>query len=667
MNILIPHTWLLEYLETDATPEEIQKYLSLCGPSIERIYEREGEPVYDIEVTTNRVDSMSVKGIAREAAVILKQFGKEGELREGKKRKKEKSVEAETGMLPLPTIIDDHKLSKRILCVVIRDVERTPTPGWMAKRLQQVEMNVHDAVIDITNYITHELGHPCHAFDYDRIMELGGMIIVKEAEKGKKFVTLDGKEYTTVGGEIVYENDKGEIIDLPAIMGNLNTSINKSTKNVLFWLENLDAKKVRFASMTHAIRTTAAQLSEKNVDPELGTAVFEKGIELFQNLTHGKIASEKYDHYYEKPKPVTVNVPLQRITEYLGVELKIATIGQILEDLGCEIRLKKAVLSVTPPSYRPDIQIPADVIEEIARIYGYHNLPSVLMPTAIPLNKPTHTNFMIENRIKRFLADIGWQELFTYSMVSAEIAAKSGFSVDENLKIQNPLTDDRVYIRRSLLPSLEEIITQNNDNRTLSVFEVANTYDPVAGNLPNEVLHLSLVSTKKYREVKGDLEALFSRLFIKNYSINLLNTISPIFQQHAEIMVGKKVIGKIGVLPNGHVAIDVVVPELIEVVKTHPKYQPISRTSEIIEDLTFTLPMQTLVGPVITDLLAVSALISSVQLKDVYGQNVTFRFIYNDPKRNISVEEIEPIRKDVVEKVAQAWEGKLVGKLHDQN
>src|SRR5258708_732678 len=153
MNILIPHTWLLEHLDTDATPEEIQKYLSLCGPSIERIYEKEGEPVYDIEVTTNRVDCMSVRGIAREAAVILHQFGKKGKLKPLPNYKAEISA-ATKSQLPLPKVIDKEKLSKRTMGVVLANTKRAPTPEWMAKRLRQIDVNIHDAVIDITNYVT---------------------------------------------------------------------------------------------------------------------------------------------------------------------------------------------------------------------------------------------------------------------------------------------------------------------------------------------------------------------------------------------------------------------------------------------------------------------------------------------------------------------------------
>ncbi len=680
MNILIPHSWLLEHLDTNASPEEIQKYLSLCGPSVERIYQREGEAVYDIEVTTNRVDSMCVRGIAREAAVILKQFGKEATLRPTPKstllsrlKNKNKQEEIESAAhkkLPLPIIVDNKNICKRTMAVVLAHTERTPTPKWMAKRLKQVEMNVHDAVIDITNYITHELGHPCHAFDYDRIMALGGVIQVKQAEKGKQFTTLDGMTYTTVGGEVVYENEEGTIIDLPGIKGTANTSINSGTKNVLFWLENIDAKKIRFASMTHAIRTVAAQLSEKNVDPNSAAEVLAKGIELFQYLTHAHVASPVYDKFPGKQKPTPVTVSLERIQNYLGIEMPVNTIDQILSDLGCEVDLKASRLSVTPPTFRPDIQIEADVIEEIARIYGYHNLPSVVMPTAIPLVKPEGTNFHIEARIKRFLAAVGWQEVYTYSMVSQELAKQSGYALSEHLKLQNPLTDDRVFLRRSLLPSLQEILDQNSQKAQLCVFEQANVYHPRADQLPDEVLHLSLLSRIEYREVKGALEVLLDQLFIKDFTITPITPKTHLYTQVAEVWASAPhthhqiLIGEIGILQqSGATAVTLEVAKLLQVAHTHPTYQSIDATSEIIEDLTFTLLPHTAVGPLIETIKQSSPLITKVNLKDTYAQNVTFTITYHHPERNLTTEEVAPVRQEVVNQLQKDGQAKLVGQL----
>jgi phenylalanyl-tRNA synthetase beta chain len=522
MNILIPHSWLLEHLETDATPTEIQKYLSLCGPSVERIYDREGEEVYDIEVTTNRVDCMSVRGIAHEAAVILPQFGKSATL----KNAKLPAVPGVSGSeLPLPKIVENAELCPRTLCVVLADAERATTPEWMAKRLRQIDQTVHDAVIDITNYVTHELGHPCHAFDYNAIMKLGGEVRVELAKAGLSFKTLDGVEYTTKGGEIVFVNPAGEIIDLPGIKGTANSAINDHTKNVLFWLESIDPKRVRQASMGHAIRTVAAQLNEKKVDPHLALDVFQRGVQLFQELTGARVASEVVDAFPHPAQPSTVSAPASEFSRYLGIELPAEKITEIFEKLGCDVETTgnggETIWSVTPPTYRPDLEISADLVEEVARIYGYHNLPSVVMDTQIPLNPSAEYRPDLEQRLKRFLAARGWYELYTYSFVSAELAEASGYPVAEHLKVQNPLTEDKVYLRRSLLPSLRDVVEQNLE-RPLQVFECANVYHPVADGIPANIQYVGIVSTHSYRAVVGELQALLTQFFVTDLQVEPL-------------------------------------------------------------------------------------------------------------------------------------------------
>lgn len=663
MNILIPHTWLLEHLETEAKPEEIQKYLSLCGPSVERIYEREGEPVYDIEVTTNRVDSFSVRGIAREAAVILQQFGIKAKLKPLSLNLDLVQKKSATMQLPLPRIISDATLNRRTTCIILQNVQRTPTPEWMAKRLRQTEMNVHDAVIDITNYITHELGYPCHAFDYDKLMSYGGEIRIVEATPGETFVTLDGTPFTTVGGEVVFKDKKGGIIDLPSIKGTQNTSIDESSKNVLLLSESIMADKVRFASMTHAIRTTAAQLMEKNVDPNLAEEVLKRGIELYVNLCSAQVASQIFDDFPGKKILHSIKVKKETIDQYLGLNIEISRISSILQALGCEVKVSDSQLIVTPPTFRSDLQIPADIVEEIARIYGYHNLPSVIMATPIPLTKPDGMTFDLETKIKHFLADIGWQEVYTYSMVSEDLAVQSGYELADHLKIQNPLTDDKVYLRRSLIPSLAEVHQANPMTKELSVFEIANLYPPLRNDIPQTGNHLTLVSNRPYRNVRGEVEAMLTKLYLSNYSIQPIEVANEQFSQEASINSNKIKIGSIGILKNGLVAARFEMRQLLTVVKSNPSYQLIAKTSALIEDLTFTLPSTVQIGEVIESISLVNKLVTKVELLDIYKQNYTFSVSYLNREANLTSHDIEPIRKKIIALVTEKFQGNLVGSI----
>lgn len=667
MNILIPHSWLLEHLATEVEPTELQKIVSLCGPSIERIYDREGESVYDIEVTTNRVDSMSVRGVAREAAVILQEFGKKAQLRPSKLASimalKPDRVADE---LPLPKVTLKTPACHRALAIILRDVDRNATPEYMAKRLRQTDQNIHDAVIDITNYITHELGHPCHAFDYDKIMALGGEIIITEAQPGKKFITLDGAEFTTVGGEVVFENPAGEIIDLPAIKGTLNSSITSDTKNILFWLESLDAKKVRVASMTHAIRTVAAQLEEKQADPHLAEQVLVRGVELLQEHCNAKIASSVYDAFILPRSPKPISVPLSTISTYLGLELPKQKIIKILTELECaaELDATQQKVLVTPPTFRQDLEIPADIVEEIARIYGYQNLPSTLMSTEIPLIKPQLVNFDLEFQLKHSLADRGWQELYTYSLVSEALALQAA-PLAQHLKIANPLTDDKVYLRRSLLPSLqataEEMLSSLAAGSTLKVFELANHYTPsdAAAELPSESLRLALVSNQPYRAVVGEVQSLLQSIYRPDFAVqpNKKN------KQTAALMVGTETIGSITQLQNGWWGVDLEMAALVAAAQTHPAYQPAAKNAALIEDMTFKLPARTSVGTVLKQISIQSPWIETVVLKDQYQQNFTFTVTYRDAQDTLTSERVAPIRKLIVAALKNSHHAELVGAL----
>lgn len=653
MNILIPHTWLKEQLSTEVSPEEIQRLVSRSGPSIERIYEREGESVYDIEVTTNRVDSMSVHGMAREVAVILTANTIKAKLKPLSLTK----PKAEGKTLPLPEIKNNPKWCPRIMCVVLDTVSHAKTPKWMAKRLRQIDQNEHDAVIDITNYVTHEYGHPIHAFDYDKIMALGGVIRVVEATAGKQFVTLDGEEHKTLGGEVVFENERGEIIDLPAIKGTLNSAIDGSTKRVLLWVESLDAKKVRSASMKHAIRTVAAQLNEKNVDPHLAETTLYKAVELYQDITGATVASKVYDEFHQSKEITPVYTPLSQIKAYLGIELSLKEIKQILVSLECEVRIEKDGVLVIPPTFRPDIRIAADVIEEIARIYGYHKLPSVLMPGVIPIKQPEKTNFIAEQRAIRLLAALGAQEVYTYSLVSAQLVEHSGYTITQHLAVANPLTDDNVYLRRSLIPSLNEVLRSNPTRSNLTVFELANVYHPKKDTaLPNEEQHITIATRQGVDVARAFLERLLAGFFITITAVREDGVIT------ARSTSGK--IWEIGMISHttNSIVVDLIWSKVMDLASNYPTYQSIPKSAPLLEDFTFELPEKTPIGSVLASIKNVSDLIHAVTLHTTFNNRFTFRVTFQDLTNSLSTEAVAPLRAAIITRVAKDHHGQLVGK-----
>jgi len=277
------------------------------------------------------------------------------------------------------------------------------------------------------------------------------------------------------------------------------------------------------------------------------------------------------------------------------------------------------------------------------------------MNTQIPTNRQIGVDFSIENKIKRFLSNIGLQEIYSYSMVSEEIANQTD-KVENHLKLQNPLTDDRTYLRKSLIASLNEILDQNTHVGDLSVFEIANVYLPQKNSLPNENLRLSIVSTKSYREVRGILESLLNQFFINNLEvIQNSDTTGTIIAQKLEL-------GKVIKLVKNRIAIEIEFAKLLSIVKTHPTYQPIPTTAIITEDMTFTLPKKTRVGEIIKLIKESSELVTSVELKDIYKLNHSFSITYHDQKNNLSSEDLKPVRKKIVSEL-EKQQAILVGTI----
>jgi len=638
MNIQILHSWLLEYLDTNASPAKIGEYLSLCGPSVEKIEKKGNDWLYDIEVTTNRVDMMSVYGIAREAAVILPQFGAKATL------KQFHSIKPQFPKTSLPlTIKSNDKLVKRTMGVILTDIKNWKTPDWMKTRLEASGIRSLNAVIDITNYVMTEVGHPTHVFDYDLIKS--HTLLIRESKKQEKVITLDNKVYTLPLGSIVIDDGTGTIIDLPGIMGTKNTVVNDDTKHVLFFIDNNDPVKIRKTSMTTGIRTVAATLNEKGVDPELARVAMLRGIELFQEVTGATLASKIYDHYAKAYTAKTITLSKSFIDERLGVEVSKTRVEQILTDLDFEVKWNKDNFTVSVPSIRAqDIAIAEDVVEEVARIYGYHNLPSELMTGKIP-EPLSDAPFPFEIHTKRIVQGLSGVEIYTMSLVSGkEVDPKSA------LKIRNPLGSDNEYMRTSLAPSLVRAAKENNGEKDpFHLFEMANVYLPKKKDLPEEKMMLAgIFANTGFRHAKGIVESLLDQLHI-DYTFEIEDASFYVKNTRLKVLHGKKEIGKFGQLENGgYYYYQFVVEELRKIYKQMPTYNPIPKYPAQVEDITLNLSERIKVGDVMETIEKSNQLVSSVELTDMYENAYTFRISYQDPEKTLTDKEVEGVRTKIL-------------------
>lgn len=602
-------------MATDATPQEVAKYLTLCGPSVEKLEKKGNDYIYSIEITTNRVDAASVLGIAREAVAILPQFGKAAKLKAINRNLK---TDKPASSLPLK-LISNPKLVNRLTGVVIEDIKDWKSPTWMQKCLVAAGMRSLNSVIDITNFVMLTVGHPCHVFDYDKIKN--HTIIVRESKKGEKITSFDNKNYTLPGGDIVFEDVDGEIIDLPGIIGTKNSVVSKDTKRVLLFFDNNDPVKIRRTSMTLGIRTMAAILNEKRVDPELIPLALSLGIDLFERICKGRLASKIYDVYPFAYKTKWVYTSKEFLENILGVALDKNKITKLLKALGFLPIWSGNSLKVGIPSFRQhDVSIPEDIAEEVARIYGYHNLPSELMDGKLP-QPAANDEFKFEEDIRQTLKGFGATEIMTYSLVSKEMAGSNA------LKLANPLGVDTEYLRTSLKPSLLSAVAQNAGIRApYHLFEIANVYIPpakprVVRNLPEERMTLAgIFVNQTYRQAKGVLEALFESLNIAS-AINL-----------EEI--------------NGTFYYEFEVNKLRCSVKTKT-YIPVPKYPPQIEDITIEIPEGKPVGEVIQSIKQASKMVHSIELVDIYERKFTFRISYLHPNKTLSDKEVEEERNKI--------------------
>src|SRR3989344_7243575 len=300
MNILVPHSWLTEYVKTDAKPREIARLLSLHSASVEQVIEKDGDSMYDIEITTNRIDMAGIVGLAREVAAVLNQNNIAAEYKELVVSEPEHITES----LPI-TIKNDPALCRRILGVVIDTVQMGESPDWIKERLEKSGVRSLNTIVDITNYVMLETGHPTHVFDYDRIKT--NTLIIRPSKKGEKITTFEGKSYVLSGDDIAINDGTGEIIDLPGIAGTKNSVVTNDTKRILFFTENNDAHRIRRTCMTLGIHTYASNINKNRPDPETAKIAMLRGIQLYREVAKGTVAS-RIDDQYEKsddPKPVT--------------------------------------------------------------------------------------------------------------------------------------------------------------------------------------------------------------------------------------------------------------------------------------------------------------------------------------------------------------------------
>jgi len=452
------------------------------------------------------------------------------------------------------------------------------------------------------------------------------------------------------------EDGDGNLIDLCGIMGGKNSSVSDTTKRVVLFLQTYNASNVRKTSMHLAHRTEASSLFEKNLDTELVTPVFALSIKLMEELTGGVVASAVTDISASPWSAPVVTVKRKKVDTYIGSHLSDKEIKQILTALGGKVTVTDEQITFTPPSYRRDITIDVDIIEELARIYGYHTIQGKLPETETPATVYEDPILSMEQLIKTKLSDWGYTETYTYSMISDELMDHCAIPKDLTYKITNPLSSDWVYMRPTLIPSMLLTIKQNIPyEQDLKLFELSMTYAFKKNDLPDEQSTLIVaVSGARYAKIKGIAEQLFSL-----FGIAFPTTTDPAndyYEQSRSLQLG--VFGQMGEISTQLLqrfgigkpvtVLELSIKNLMKHRKTQKQYTAIPKNPASFEDFAFVVPNNTHVGPMLKTMELIDPMIKEVSLFDSFKNIRTFHITYQSDSKNLTKEDTMRVREKII-------------------
>jgi phenylalanyl-tRNA synthetase beta chain len=437
-------------------------------------------------------------------------------------------------------VIDAPDLCLRYSAALIENVKIGPSPMWMQQRLQRAGMRPINNVVDITNYVMLELGQPLHAFDYDRLHQRAGSnrpgggtprIIMRRAHPGEQMKTLDGTE-RALDPEMLMITDTTGSIAVAGVMGGADTEVSDDTSTILLESANFNFLSIRRTSQMLGLRSEAASRFGKRVDPELTVKALTRACELLEQLAGGRTRPVYGDNYPGKPEPKQIELDPVYVNRLLGIDLPAAEMVRILEALEFTVDRSGACLAVGVPTFRQDVSIPADLVEEIGRIYGYDRLPTTLLQDELPQTQ-RNVRLEAEEKVRDILVGCGLDEVITYSMIDVRDEAKLRLAQTPHVTVLNPLTIERGHLRVTLLPSLIEAAQANlRFLERVAIFEVGRVYLPQPGQeLPAEPRRVAVLlagpreagtwlkhdtAPMGFFDLKGVLETLIARLGMTN-------------------------------------------------------------------------------------------------------------------------------------------------------
>ena len=654
--------YILNDMENLVIGQDIKEFLGL------------NDAIIDFELTANRPDCRSMIGIAREAAITIGQKIKYPEI----------EVKACDEDIDFEVKIENPKLCPRYGARIVKDVKIEPSPYWMQRRLIEAGVRPINNIVDITNFVMLEQGQPLHAFDLNELPN--GKIVVRNAVEGEKFTTLDEVE-RTLDKDMLVITDGEKPVAIAGVMGGLNSGITDNTTAVLFEGAAFNADSIRLTSKKLGLRTESSGRYEKGVCTELSITGVERACQLVEMLGAGRVLRGTVEDYPVKQEAQSLTVNPSRIIKNIGIDLSLDGFVKILKDLEfkCDLKSDDEIVIEVPP-FRLDIEQEADIYEEIARIYGFENIPSEqLEGNATAGVKTPQQKFM--DKIKDTATSIGLYEILTYSFVSPKSLDKIKLPEDDKkrdyITLINPLGEDTSVMRTTMMPSMLNVLYTNVSRKVESglAFECGHTFTPQEG-LPIETNHLCVGMYGKdvdFFVLKGALETILDSVGFENYEI-IPETNNTTFHpgRCATIMYNNIYIGTFGevhpeVIDNYNLGQRVYLAELdLDLIFENSDrtiiYNPLPKYPSTSRDIALLVKDDVIVKQ-IEDIIKANGedLLESYKLFDVYKgsqiadgyKSIAYSIIYRSKDKTLTDEDVNKVHQNIIRELEEKLDAKL--------
>lgn len=672
-DMKFPLSWLHEYIDPDLTPTQIAKTLTAAGLEVESMHtvpstfpgeESPTDTIFDLSLTPNLGHCASLIGIARELSAAS-----------GRPVCYPKIALKEESTDPRFCVsIEDDNGCPRYACRVIDQIKVGPSPNWLQSRLAACDIRSINNVVDITNYVLHELGHPLHAFDYARLE--GGELSVRHAQAGERLTTLDGQERTLTHEDLII-CDRNKPVALAGVMGGQNSEVSETTTKIVLESAYFAPSTIRKTSKRLGLCSEASKHFERGCDPNGIVKALDRAAMLIQKYAGGTVHPAldiKKVTFSEKVLACRIN----RINQILGTQLSVSEVEAVFQRLGFSYLWNGGVFTVTVPTYRVDITAEIDLIEEVARIYGYDNIVKPKSVRYCVSRLPHAPLFLCEQNIRARLISEGLQELLTCDLIGPSLLSV----VHDHLmpeaamiKVLNPTSIEQSILRTSLLPGLLQVVKYNIDhqNHDLSGFEIGRVHFKENDNYEEQSVAGIILTGKSspyhwenkpqpvdFFTLKGMIEAMFQELGIGHSVFKPSQYPTLHSGRQAAIYVGDLEVGSLGEVhpaiqrrldvPQRIYFAEISLHDLMQVSSSSSLMQPLPIYPASERDWTLTLKEEIPIQDLLTKIKSnASPLLEAVSLLDIYrsdklgaGQkNVTLRFVYRDNAKTVEQEAVE--------------------------